>query len=234
MKRLPIALSLPHGGLDVPAEVRHLCQLSPKEIQQDGDEGARDIAMPLRPFMASYTETHIARAFVDLNRKEKDISRDGVVKTHTCWDIPIYSEPLPPRLIKELIRRYHRPYHASLSELANTPAIALGLDLHTMAEHAPPIASDPGSRRPRICLGNNNHSAAPRPWVESMAEIAARHIDPDVTINTPFSGGWITQCHGREMPWIQLEISREPWIPHTEKGEAVLEMLQRFIEITRF
>ena len=36
MSRLPILVSLPHGGLDVPAEVADLCALSPREIDMVG------------------------------------------------------------------------------------------------------------------------------------------------------------------------------------------------------
>jgi N-formylglutamate amidohydrolase len=51
MTTLPIGLSLPHAGLDVPTEVRALSKLSDDEIRKDSDEGSRDIAMVLRPFI---------------------------------------------------------------------------------------------------------------------------------------------------------------------------------------
>ena len=234
MLSLPIALSLPHAGLEIPVEVYSLCRLSLEEIRQDGDEGSQEIAAIICPFVAVSTEAHIARAFVDMNREEIDISPDGVVKTHTCRNAPIYSAPLPSASIEALISAYHRPYHATLSGFAQNSSVRMGIDLHTMAEYAPPIAPVPGVRRPRICIGNAHHTAAPSLWVETLAEIASRYVDPDVTINTPFSGGWITQSHGREMPWIQLEVSREPWISDGEKGEAILEMLRRFVEVMRF
>jgi len=230
MTTLPIALSLPHAGLDTPPEVRHLSLLTLEDIQKDGDEGSRDMAKVLRPFMADFSEASVARAFVDLNREESDLSRDGVVKTHTCWDTPIYTKPLPPELIRTLIADYYRPYHARLSEFSRQPALRLALDLHTMAEKAPPIAADAGTRRPRLCLGNAHHKSSPCAWIETLAELAARHVDPDVQINTPFAGGWITRSHGREMPWIQVEVSREPWVSWEEKGEAILELMQRFTE----
>jgi hypothetical protein len=63
-----------------------------------------------------------------------------------------------------------------------------------------------------------------------MAELAARHLDPDVQINIPFSDGWITRCHGRDMPWIQIELSREPWVSSQEKGDAILGLMRRFVE----
>ncbi|BCS95118.1 hypothetical protein DSLASN_07500 [Desulfoluna limicola] len=231
MKPLPIALSLPHAGLDTPPEVRHLSLLSPEDIQKDGDEGSRDMAMRLCPYVGDFSEATVARAFVDLNRKEGDLSRDGIVKTHTCWDVPIYNKPLPPGVIDTLITTWHRPYHARLSQFARQPALRLALDLHTMAEKAPPISEDAGTRRPRLCLGNAHHSASPKAWIETLAELAARYVDPEVHINTPFSGGWITRCHGREMPWIQVEVSREPWVSWEEKGEAILELMQRFAEV---
>ncbi|WP_300673765.1 N-formylglutamate amidohydrolase [Desulfoluna sp.] len=233
MQTLPLGLSLPHGGLETPGDLRALSRLSADDIEKDSDEGSHAMARALRPWMAQYAETSIARAFIDLNREETDLTPDGVVKTLTSWNVPIYTAPLSPETVQQLIATYHRPYHHRLSQFVRHPAIRLSLDLHSMAEHAPPISDHPGTKRPRICLGNARHTAASQSWIETMADLAARFMDPDVQINTPFAGGWITRCHGREMPWIQIEVSREPWISWQAKGEALVELTQRFIEVLK-
>ena len=91
--KLPLLLSLPHAGLRVPDEVAHLCTLTEREIAEDGDEGAAAI-YDLAGDVDAFVTTDVARAIVDLNRAVDDRRRDGVVKTHTCWDVPIYREPL--------------------------------------------------------------------------------------------------------------------------------------------
>ena len=89
----PLLLSVPHAGLTIPSEVANLCLLTKNEIIEDGDEGAAEIYLPLENEVSALVTTVVARAIVDMNRAEDDRGKDGVVKTHTCWDVQIYSEP---------------------------------------------------------------------------------------------------------------------------------------------
>ena len=89
---LPIILSVPHAGLMTPKDVRDMCILSMKDIINNSDEGAADIYRPLKPEFTGFVSTDIARAIVDVNRAEDDRFKDGVIKTHTCWDVPVYKE----------------------------------------------------------------------------------------------------------------------------------------------
>ena len=223
MGTLPLLVSVPHAGLTVPPEVVHLNRLTPREIAEDGDAGAREIYAVLKPNVAHFVTTEIARAFVDLNRAEDDIRKDGVVKTHTCWDIPVYAEPLTAEQTAALLERYHRPYHSSLTALTHQDVI-LGVDCHTMAAAGPPIGPDTGLPRPQVCIGDGN-GACPRHWVELLVDCFERQFPGQITLNQPFSGGYITQRHGKEMPWVQLELNRSPFASDTEKGAWVLAAL---------
>ncbi len=187
MHRLPLLISVPHAGLSVPSELERLNLLLPREIAEDGDEGAREIYQVLKSEVTHFLSSDIARAFVDLNRAEDDIRKDGVVKTHTCWDVPIYGEPLGPDVVETLLRRYHRPYHQRLSELAGQQVI-LGVDCHTMAAFGPPVGPDPGSERPQVCLGNAD-GTCPADWMENMRVWFQAHVPGEVSVNEPFSGG---------------------------------------------
>jgi N-formylglutamate deformylase len=160
--KLPLLVSVPHAGLAIPPEVAALNRLTAQEIAEDGDVGAREIYGVLEPYVAAFVISDIARAFVDLNRAEDDIRKDGVIKTHTCWDVPVYERPLSPPLIEALLARYHRPYHERLRALGTAGVIA-GVDCHTMAAVAPPEAPDPGQPRPNVCVGDGN-GACPRLW----------------------------------------------------------------------
>ena len=162
---LPLLISVPHAGRSVPEEARPYCILTPQQIVQDSDEGA-DAIYDLRGWVADCVTTEVARAIVDLNRAETDRSADGVVKTHTCWAVPVYAEALPAKLVQELLARYHRPYHARLTEPAR--GVRLGIDCHTMAATAPPVGPDPGSPRPHICLSDAGHTCPPQ-WRRELA-----------------------------------------------------------------
>ncbi len=204
-------------------EAEPFCILTPREIVEDGDEGAAGI-YDFPGDVAEFLTTGIARAIIDLNRAEDDRRQDGVVKTHTCWDVPVY-DPFPPDdVIAQLLHRYYRPYHRRLTALAAS-GVRLGLDCHTMAAHGPPVGPDPGAERPWVCLSNAG-GTCPAHWIEGLRESFAAEFGPRVTVNVPFRGGYITRTHAREMPWIQLELSRSPTMSNAEKQAATLGALR--------
>ena len=224
---LPLLLSVPHAGLTVPPEAEPYCVLTEREIVEDGDGGAAEI-YDLESAVAAFHTTNIARAIVDMNRSANDRRRDGVIKTHTCWNVPVWRESLPDAVAERLIDRYHRPYHRRLSELAAEPGLRLAIDCHTMAAEGPPVGPDAGRERPRICLGYGE-GTCPRDWVETLKSCFEETIGPHVTINDPFSGGYITRHHSAEMSWLQLEMSRAPFLSNSEKNGAVLTALTNLV-----
>lgn len=226
---LPIAVSLPHAGLLVPDEAAEYCQLTLEQIIDDGDEGAAEI-YDLKDEVADFVTTEVARAIVDLNRTPDDRRADGVVKTHTIWNVPIYREPLAEGVVQQLLDRYYHPYHARLSELAGR-RLLFAADCHTMAAEAPPIGPDPGSKRPEVCLGNANGRSFPETWTTALFEcFEDAFAGFEVTLNQPFAGGYITQHHGDEMPWIQIEVSRSGFLPKRDIRDRVLQALRNACE----
>jgi formiminoglutamase len=176
--------------------------------------------------VAQLITTDVARAIVDLNRAENDFRPDGVVKTHTCWKVPVY-DPFPPwRLVDELLDRYYRPFHQQLSAPAS--AVRLGVDCHTMAAVGPPIGPDAGAARPSVCLGDARGTTLPFGWMRKLAKCFRQAFGPDVAVNEPFSGGYITRRHGRERPWVQVELSRAPFLSDDGKRWRVLQALTEF------
>lgn len=219
--KLPLLISVPHAGLRIPPEVKDLCILSDQDVIDDGDVGAAEI-YDLQDEVAGYVAADIARAVIDLNRAPDDRRIDGVVKTHTCWNVPVYNRPLPEQVINELLERYYYPYHTRLSELGSD--VLLGVDCHTMAATAPPIAPDPGVRRPHLCLSNAD-GTCPEPWMQTLRSAFEEIWETPVSINTPFAGGYIIRSHAHEIPWVQLEISRAEFLTDARKRDRVLHAL---------
>ena len=205
--KLPLIISVPHAGLTVPKEVWDNCALTPKQILADSDEGAAEI-YDLKSEAAAYVTTSVARAIVDMNRAENDRGRDGIVKTHTCYGAPIYRQPLSEDMVENLLNNYYRPYHRNISESA--AHARLGVDCHTMAAVGPPTAPDPGSERPRVCLSNGS-GTCPRDWFDKLVYSFDKSFDHEVWVNNPFKGGHIIRSHCSELPWIQIELSRDPF-----------------------
>ena len=230
MKPLPLLISVPHAGLSTPKEVKTLSKLSLKDIQNDGDIGAGTIYNQLKGNVGAFTTTSIARAFVDLNRAFDDISKDGVIKTHTCWDVPVYALPLSKSVVEKMIDKYYIPYHQQLDHYSKDKNILLGIDCHTMAKTGPPVGPDPFSRRPFINLGDLDSTSCPKKWTDQLLECFSIQFGDNIQLNQPFKGGWITKQHSKKMPWIQLEISREPSCSDQEKGAKVLTALNMWVK----
>jgi len=222
---LPLLLSVPHAGTQVPGRLAGNCLLSAAQVVRDGDEFAREIYAPLKTEVRRFVDTRVARAVLDMNRAEGDIRKDGVVKTHTCWDEPVWQRPLEEAETRWLIDTHHRPYHRRLSELARDPGLLFAVDCHTMAEFGPPVGPDHGTARPQACLGDANGTSCPGEWAAILLRALQRHFPGEVTLNRPFSGGHITRFHCREMPWVQLELSRGAFATPEEKSRWVLAAL---------
>lgn len=228
-KPLPILITVPHAGIKVPEMLKSLTGLSKKQIIIDGDLGASKI-YNFKTAVKYFIQTEIARTFVDLNRVPHDYSPDGVVKTHTCRMEKIYHRPLSKQEIKKLLKRYYYPWHKRLSRISLSNEILFGIDCHTMAETAPPISSEPGVKRPWICLSNHD-TTCPYDWLERLADAFKHHLGAGtVQINHPFKGGYIIQKHSLALNWIQLEISRQAFADNREKKNIVFDVLTRFVE----
>jgi len=221
---LPVLLSIPHGGTETPDELRDRVCITPQDLFDDGDAFTADI-YDLSGDVAGVVKAHVARAFVDLNRAPEERPPkypDGVVKSATCFERPIYRPGHEPdaALTTRLIERYHTPYHTRLEEAVADPTVRLALDCHSMLAVAPPIGRDAGTSRPLFCLSNRDGATAPHPLLEELAAaMAAAFAVPReaVGLNHPFKGGYITRRHGDgRLPWIQVEMNRslyleEPW-----------------------
>jgi len=225
--RLPLYISVPHAGKRVAPELQDLCVLRTEDILADHDTGADAIYFPLQDQVAGFSTTDITRSLLDLNRAPDDIGGDGVIKDHTCWNVPIFRHFPGMELIRTLLERYYFPYHEQLSAGAGTGTIKLGIDCHTMSAIGPPVGPDPGRMRPLVCLSNGD-GTCPEEWLRSLAHCFASACKEQVAINTPFRGGYITRSHAAEMPWLQLEISQTDVFSNAFKRDCVLEGLQRF------
>lgn len=245
MKKLPVIISIPHGGTMVPAEIRDQVCLSKRDLFDDSDTFTKEI-YNLEKKVEIVIAADIARAFVDLNRTVSDRppkNPDGVVKTHTCFNQPIFKNGfiLDKNLIEIIINRYYEPYHKRIRDSMQRFKIKLALDCHSMAAVGPPISPDVGKKRNfMICLGNRNGKSCDLKLVKKLAECFQSEFSlkkKDIKINKPFSGGYIVQTYGMNpIPWIQVEMNQtlyltSPWFNYSTLKidvERVKELNQMF------
>jgi len=213
---LPVLLSIPHGGTQVPPELSESVCLSARDQFDDSDPLTREI-YDIGSEAAHVVKAEIARPYVDLNRAPDDrppANADGVIKTSTCYGRHIYKPGFEPTAesIELLLRRYYWPYHAALRHAVACGDVAIGFDCHSMAASAPPIAPDPGQERPAFCLSNRDGATCPANLLEALTRAISRAFEiseSDVALNIPFKGGYITRAHGTgPVPWVQIEINR--------------------------
>ena len=229
-RQIPLLISVPHAGLTVPPEAVPYCKLSRDDVAKDGDEQARKIYAPLEAMVASFHTTEIARAIVDMNRHRQDRRKDGVVKTHTCWDVPIYDPPPPEEVLVSLLDNHYEPFHRALSTEVASGGYRLAIDCHTMAAHGPPVGPDPGADRPLVCVGTGLGTTCPQPWVDVIVECLADAFGIQPSIDRPFSGGYIVRHYGAQMPYVLLELSRTSSMSVDEKSRAIVDAVSRIAQ----
>jgi formiminoglutamase len=227
--KLPIIVSVPHGGEVIAPELSDVTLLSKNDIFSDGDPLTREI-YDFKQEVAFYFESKIARATVDLNRAPNDLppkNRDGVVKSHTVTGRGIYRKNRYPTKSKlqVLLNKYYKPYHKELARKSRKTNLFCGLDCHTMLDAAPSISTKPGQKRPFICLSNQGDSkgdkvkgrrlTCPPEMIRSMAHYLKQQFPEEaeqITLNDPFLGGHIIRHHSQSLPWIQIELNRNSYL----------------------
>lgn len=229
--RWPFIISNPHCGDVIPEFVREDVLLTRQQIDKDSDEQALQIYSPLQSRSQYYCEATAARAFVDLNRKADDFSKDGVVKTHTCWNEPVYRRQLSQAKIRFLLVTYYESYHARLLEAAMSNRFSWLIDCHTMAEYPPPIAPDQNDKRPLVCLGNGHEEGCTKAVFDKVFGIFNEVFNGQVTQNQPFSGGYICRHYGRYLPSLQIELSRTADISIVDKSSRIQLALTRMAQL---
>lgn len=242
MTPFPVLLSIPHGGTSVPVEVQGRVCLDQHGIHDDIDPFVREI-YDLGERVVEVISTDIARTFVDLNRAPDDVppdNPDGVVKSLTCVSQPIYTpgQELDADLTAVLLKKYYAPYHAQVTQAVQNPALALGIDCHSMLAFGPDISPDTGQERPMICVGNVRGKACSMEMAERFAD-CLRHAFSlglyEVTLNQPFAGGYITRTYGgNPVPWLQVEMNRALYLnPRWFERQTLTMHTDRLQELKR-
>lgn len=226
MTRLPVLISIPHGGTEAPEELGGRLCITPRAQFDDSDPFTKEI-YDIGGSAKYVIVAAMARAYVDQNRARTRMppdDPDGLIKRTTSYDEPIYIKGMEPdpRLEEMLIRGYYTPYHDRIAQACKDGGVRLGLDCHSMAAVAPSIAPDTASagqeagRRPLFCISNLDGKTCPTDWLKGLADSISESFRIDrgeILLNRPFKGGHITESFGyRPLPWIQIEMNRSLYL----------------------
>lgn len=221
---LPVALSIPHCGTEIPPYIQRDLALSPAEIAESEDLGTREVFAGM-PVLASQV-ARWSRLVVDLNRSAGDLSPKGVIARKDYFGRAVFRPGFEPDLeeTRRRLRLFHQPYHEKLIEVFANPDLRLLLDCHSMDAVGPADAPDPGQGRAHVSLGNiggpDGEASSPSVQTTCSAELlhsfasALEAQGLSVSLNRPYSGGFITRHYGAILrkqgkSAMQIELNKE-------------------------
>ncbi|MGB1286932.1 MAG: N-formylglutamate amidohydrolase [Aggregatilineales bacterium] len=237
-QKLPIAIVIPHAGLDIPPELMGRIALTEAQIFNEADVYT-DLIYDFHDRVEQCHIFPVARSIIDVNRPNTAHPKlrpgDGIVKRMTSYGADVYREGQEPdaALEQALIDTYWRPWHATMAAIAADDSIKLVLDCHSMAALGPARFENAAQIRPRVSASNlgdtEGNPVAADAHISAPPELT-RHIGqqfgdalatiPDLAptsapfaINTPYSGGPNIWMHGgKAQPWLMIELSRATYI----------------------
>ncbi|MGA2161998.1 MAG: N-formylglutamate amidohydrolase [Methanoregula sp.] len=244
--KYPFLISIPHGGVEIPAEVAGRFALTGKEIHWYCDPSTRTL-FDFGGSVEATIDTPVSRMVIDLNRPPLPLpprDPDGIIKVRTVDGRQVYRPGQLPDLplIHRLMMRWYFPYHQRIDDLIDRYPVRIAFDCHSMLPYGSAEQNDAGKCRPLICLGNygdengrakpGSLTTCPSEWIVHLAESFREEFcgTGEVAINTPFSGGFISNAHywRKGIPWIQIEVNRalyEPEITPTYRPAAIEEQI---------
>lgn len=232
--QVPIIISSPHSGTEIPDELASRLKPELLVARDDADwyiDWLYDFAPALGITMIT-AKYH--RWVIDLNRDPEsqplyDDGRviTGLVPTTNFNGEDLYVGETPDQAeIDQRLEMYYRPYHQQLSELlAATKAKfgrALLFDAHSIRRVVPGIRPEPF---PDLVLGDNEGSSA-SPEIIKTAYDALKSGEFDLQHNHPFRGGYITRSFGKpeeQVHALQLEMSKTSYM---DKDQICYDELQ--------
>ncbi len=216
MQKLPFAVSVPHGGTEVPPEFTPFVIATADCTREDVDHLTREICGISPDRIRHFLAFDASRTYVDLNRPPDAYGQDhpdGVIKQKTHLGRNVFREFPPTEVVDAVLSRLYRPYHEKLQEIMDDREVKLTLDCHSMSPVGLEGSPDGlGRIRPAVCLGHKGGQSASLEMVETLRHVMAEVYQlplSEVVIDKPFNGGYITRTYGRpDKPLIQIEFSR--------------------------
>ncbi|MFG6459626.1 N-formylglutamate deformylase [Roseateles sp. BYS96W] len=246
--RVPLLISLPHVGTEIPADLAE--RMVPRaRASEDTDWHLERLYRPLAEKLgASLLVPRYSRYVIDLNRPPDDqplypgaSGGTGLVPTRFFSDEPLYRDGAEPDAAAIGARReaYWQPYHdalrGELARLRDEHGHALLFDGHSIRSELPWLFD---GELPALNLGTADGASCAPAITERLGGLLAGQSRYSQVVNGRFKGGYITRHYGqpeRGQHAVQLEMCQRCYMdeaqdPRTAYDEAAAAQVAPLIE----
>lgn len=228
----PLIVSVPHAGRAYDDTIFAQARVRPEVLRRLEDRYADLLVAGLIARGHCVIVARAPRAFIDLNRHEREI--DPALVSGIPADVPLQTSvklrgglgliprrvpgandlwraPIAWQDVRQRIETIHRPYHDAIDRLMRAARDLYGhavlLDLHSMPP-LPPVAA--GQVPPSLVLGDRFGRGASARLMTLATDVAASH-GIEAAQNHPYAGDHAIERHGRPaqgMHALQVELDR--------------------------
>ncbi|MEP2025956.1 MAG: N-formylglutamate amidohydrolase [Reichenbachiella sp.] len=225
--QVPILVSVPHCGTDIPDGIRD--QYDPEMIKaiDDTDWFVDQLYDFVGDLGIKMVKAKYSRWVIDLNRnaESKPLYNDGRVITALCPttdfnDKNIYLNEGPSQEeINRRISSYYYPYYdqirLELTKLQKQFKHVLFFDAHSIRQYVPGIRAE---KFPDLILGDADEKAAALQIIEAATKVLS-NTSYSFNHNHPFKGGNLTRTFGqpqKNIHALQLEMAKTVYMDDGE------------------
>lgn len=220
-KNQDILILIPHGGYQVPEELKDYTILEKHDIFLEADTGAIEL-FTFPNTRALYLHTDISRLFIDLDRPYtalKSTSKAVINKTTSRNKDIFLPDHFPDEIaLTNILKRHYFPFHKTVEKIISTGQIKLILDCHTVSASAP----SSGEPRPLFTVQNRlqkdgpQKACAPDDRAERLLEVLRKKFSREkgtvstrFSINHPLFDSFIMEKYCTSgIPIMKLSVSR--------------------------
>lgn len=217
---VPIIVSVPHCGVDFPAEVRDDYIPEKRDQPDDTDWYVHDLYDFVSELGITMIHARYSRWVIDLNRDPESLPLyddgriiTGLTSTTDFFGEKIYKERKDPNHeeVDRRLEQYYWPYYQKVQELLDARKQQFGKvllwDAHSIRRLVPTIREEPF---PDLILGDNENATADPKLIQTALDSLSQGAC-EVSHNYPFKGGHITRYFGRpdeHQHALQLEMNK--------------------------
>jgi N-formylglutamate deformylase len=245
---VPLLVSIPHMGTDIPQELRGSYVERALELE-DTDWHLDRLYAFAQELGASILQPTVSRYVIDLNRPPDDAPMyPGASNTELCPSRffsgdALYREgfALSPEHMRERHARWWVPYHQALQgEIARLKAQhghVLLWDAHSIRSEIPWLFE---GRLPDLNIGTADGRSADPAITAAVSAAAAQHPEFTHVVNGRFKGGYITRQYGQpagKVHAVQLEMCQctymreaPPWDYDAQRAARIQPVVREMVE----